>query len=273
MGVFIRILGKEIPTFSQVFLRYIVAATIAFAFIRNTKTSLKMKNVRDFLLMLFIAFFGYSLSTIFFTYAILTTEIANVIFIFSTYIIFTPILGYMFLREKISKFTLVAIILSLFGLYILLNPTNITNSLGGICALTGAILNASYFIGSRKLRNYPAKTLLFYSAFLGMVSLGILSIVLEGNFYTHSPAINVFSLSLTSWLTVFLFGLDNFLAWLFLNKGLQNVKAGTASVILLIEPVIVTIIGIALYAEIPQITAIFGMLLISSGVILAGRGE
>lgn len=271
MGVFIRMLAHEIPVFSQIFLRYIVAATIAFTFVKITGTSLLMKNKKDYIIMFLIAIMGYSLSTVFFTYAILTTTIASTIFIFSTYVIITPVLGFIFLQEKISKYKMSAVILSLFGLYLLLNPTKISSSLGGIFAFIGAILNASYFIGSRKLRTYSAKTLLFYSAFCGMVLLGIISFIFERNFYTLGVNPNIFSLSRFSWVIIFIFGLDNFLAWLFLNKGLQTVKAGTSSMILLIEPIIASLLGIIFYLEIPQIASVLGMIIISAGIILATK--
>ncbi|MBI3380018.1 DMT family transporter [Candidatus Gottesmanbacteria bacterium] len=271
MAVFVRLLAKEIPVFSQVFLRYIVASTVAFSFAKVTKTDLKMKNARDYFVMLFIAVVGYSLSTLFFTFAVLHTTIANTIFIFSTYVIITPILGFIFLHEKISRFIILALILSFIGLYLLLNPANLNSSLGGIFALIGAILNASYFIGSRKLRNYPAKLLLFYSTICGVISMGIISLFFERNFYIQGITPNIFSLSKFSWIIVFLFGIDNFLAWLLLNKGLQTVKAGTSSIILLIEPVLASILGIIFYMEIPQITSILGMIIISSGIILATK--
>ena len=44
MPVMVRLLGAEIPPFAQVFLRYIVAASVAFGFVIRKKESLKPKN-------------------------------------------------------------------------------------------------------------------------------------------------------------------------------------------------------------------------------------
>lgn len=271
MSVLIRLLATEIPIFSQIFLRYIVATTAAFSFAKFTKTELKMRNIGDYVIMLVIAVLGYAFSSIFFTLAILNTTIASATFIFSIYVVITPILGFFLLREKISKFTLFAVCLSILGLYLLLNPSNLTTPLGGIFALVSAVFQAIYLVGSRKLRKYTAKTLLFYSTFCGVISLGIISFLFERNFYISGIGQNIFSISTTSWIIIFLFGLDNFLAWLFLNKGLQTVKAGTSSIILLIEPVLASILGVIFYKELPQITSILGMVIISTGIILAAK--
>jgi len=273
MSVLIRLLAKEIPAFSQIFLRYIVAATTIFVFAKISKTNLRLKNTKDYLIMFFIAVFGYAFSTIFFTLAILNTTIANTIFIFSTNVVLTPILGFIFLQERFSKFKLISILLSVIGLYFLFKPTNLINPMGGIFAFISAIFHASYLIGGRKLKSYPAKTLLVYSTLCGVISLGIISLIFESNFYFPTGTLHqsIFTLSPFIWMIILIFGLDNFLAWLFLNKGLQTVKAGTSSVILLIEPVLASILGILFYAEIPQILSILGMIIISTGIILAAK--
>lgn len=273
MSILIRLLDKEIPIFSQIFLRYIVAATAVFTFAKITKTNLRLKNTKDYLIMFFIAIFGYAFSTIFFTLAILTTTISNAVFIFSIYVVITPILGFLFLHERISKFAVFAIVFAFTGLYFLFNPTNINNSLGGLFALVSAIFQASYLIGGRKLKGYPAKTLLVYSTICGVISLGIISFIIERNFYFPPSTLNqsIYTLSPFIWMVILIFGLDNFFAWLFLNKGLQTVKAGTSSVILLIEPVLATLLGIIFYNEIPQLTSILGILIISTGILLATK--
>lgn len=273
MSVLIRLLAKEIPIFSQIFLRYIVAATAVFTFAKITKTNLRLKNIKDYLIMFFIAIFGYAFSTIFFTLAILNTTISNAVFIFSVYAVLTPILGFLFLHEKISKFAVLAIIFAITGLYLLFNPTNLNNSFGGIFALISAIFQALYLIGGRKLKGYPAKTLLVYSTLCGVISLGIISLIFERSFYIPTGTLHqsIFTLSPFIWLVILIFGLDNFLAWLFLNKGLQTVKAGTSSIILLTEPVLATLLGIIFYNEIPQLTSILGILIISTGILLAAK--
>ncbi len=273
MSVLIRLLAKEIPIFSQIFLRYIVAATAVFSFAKITKTNLRLKNTKDYLIMFFIAIFGYAFSTIFFTLAILNTTISNAVFIFSIYVVFTPILGFLFLRERISKFVILAIIFSFAGLYLLFNPTNINHSLGGVFALISALFQASYLIGGRKLKGYPAKTILVYCTLCGVISLGIISLIVERNFYIPSGILHqsIFTLTPFIWLVILIFGLDNFFAWLFLNKGLQTVKAGTSSIILLTEPVLATLLGIIFYNEIPQLTSILGIVIISAGILLATK--
>lgn len=274
MGILVRILSADIPLFSQIFLRYIVASIIALTFAKSTKTLLDMNKKSDYLIMFLTGIFGYSLSTLFFTLAVLNTTLSNTIFIFSTYVVFTPLLAYFLLQEKLSKGIILAVILTMTGVYFLFDPGGLTHLKGNIFALAGAILNSIYLVGGRKLKNYPAKILLVYSTLCGVFSIGIITAIFERNFYI--PAItyfgqSVYSLPLPIWIVILVFGLDNFLAWLCLSKGLQTVKAGVSSIFLLLEPVIATFIGIIVYSEIPKSAALFGMVIISLGIIIASK--
>lgn len=264
MVIFVRFLAKSIPPYSQVFLRYLVAAAVAFAFAKITHTNLKFKKPRDYLVMLFMGIFGYGLTNAFYTLGIINTTIASAEFIFSTYVVIVPITALFILKEKLSPKIILSALLSLFGTHLLFNPAGLTSMTGGIYAGLAALLNALYIIGSRFLRNYPAKTLLVYSTLCGVFSIGLITFAFESNFYFSA----VYSLPIINWIIIILFGLDNFIAWLLLNKGLQTVKAGIASIILLITPVIAALIAAIIYSEIPTTDGLTGIILIIISVIL-----
>lgn len=267
MVIFVRFLAKEIPPFSQVFLRYMVAATAAFSFAKVTSTNLRFKYRNEYVVMILIGIFGYGLTNAFYTLGIIYTTVASAEFIFSTFVILVPVLAFILLPEKPSKIVVISITLSIIGTYLLFNPSSLNSIKGGFYAAIAALGNAIYIIGSRKLKNYSAKKLLVYSTLCGVISIGTVALTFEKNFYLSS----IFKLSQLSWLVIVIFGLDNFIAWLLLNKGLQTVKAGIASIILLITPVFATFIGIIVYKETLSIGSMLGIVFIISGIILVTR--
>jgi len=272
MGVLIRTLNTQIPPFSQMFLRYIGSSAISLIFVFLNKNSLKPKNLSDFFLLLFIGIFGYSLSTIFFTFSVLNTNLSTVLFIFSTYVVITPLLTYIFLKETMNKNIWPAIVLSLLGTYLLFKPDFSTINFGTILALLASISASIYYTGSRKLKNYPSPVITAYSTICGVVTASLLSLLFERNFYfTAGPQISktIVSISPFIWFIVLIFAIDNFASWLFVNKGFQKVQGGTGSIILLTEPVLGTILGIVLYGETLTLSAIIGISFILGGILLA----
>jgi drug/metabolite transporter (DMT)-like permease len=272
MVIFVRVLAKEIPPFSQVFLRYLIALSVSIFVFRSKKIDWKLKSKKEYFILFIMGFFGYGLTNLLFTLGVINTSLANAEFIFSTSVVITPLLGFLLIREKLSVNTIVSILSVSLGSFLLFNPGINGNFIGGLFSIGAALCNSIYMIGSRKLKNYSSSVLMIYSTFLGAISSGIFSLIWENKFYISSMGINQFSLYNLSPLvifTIFIFGFDNFAAWTLLNKGLQKVKAGTASIILLIEPVIATIIGFFIYSELLRLVNYAGILLITLGILIA----
>src|ERR1700722_18227972 len=100
MPVLIRLLGDNgIPPLSQVSLRYVIAfvcAFIYFIFVAKAKFYLPKKQI---VLLLFAAIVGYGLTNVFYTVAILNTLVSTTLFLFYSYAIITPILGFILLKD------------------------------------------------------------------------------------------------------------------------------------------------------------------------------
>src|SRR3989344_9519951 len=117
MPVLIRLLGRgHIPPASQVFLRYIVAFAAAAVYFALTKSTFIVKK-KDMLLLFSVALFGYALVNLFYTYANLYTQIGTVLFIFNGSTVTGPLLGFMFLKEKLTKVKVIAMVLGLVSLF------------------------------------------------------------------------------------------------------------------------------------------------------------
>ncbi len=273
MPVLIRFLGAEnVPPMSQVFLRYIVAFVSAFAYFKFTKSKIVLQR-RDIVFLILLAVFGYALTNLFVTYSILYTEIGNALFIFYCFAIITPILGYFILKEKLNTFNIIAFFLTFLALLLLFRPNSVaTWRIGGFFAVLSAVGQSFYLIGRKKLPKYTSQFLLLLSTFVGVLVLGVLSLIFENSFYTSTKGIT--NLSSSTWLVTILFGIDNFLAWLFMSKGFQYVKSSLGSLLLLSELIFATTFAFLFFTEVPSVnTVIGGMLIITSSTVVILKGD
>lgn len=267
MSIFIRIVNTEIPPFSQMFLRYFVTVTLAFIFVKLQKQTIKSKTSNGLILMILVAFFGYTLSTVFFTFSILATTIATTLFLFSTNVIIAPILAFIILKERMPRNLLIAIGLSLIGALLLFQPDFQSKSvIGPLFALLASFATAVYYVGRRALKNHSAATMMFYATTTGFISMAAAAFIFERSFYSLQTLSNI---SPFVWFILFIFALDNFAAWYLVNKGFETIKAGTGSIVLLLEPVLGVLIGLSIYNEIPTIVSTVGIIAIISGIFIA----
>ena len=272
MPVLIRTLGHgHIPPASQVFLRYIVACLAAITYFVVTKTKFIVKK-KDLPLLLTVALFGYALVNLFYTWANLSTQIGTVLFIFNCSTVMGPLLGFLFLKEKLNTPKIIAMMIGLISLFFLFKPGPFaTWERGAIFALISAIGSSFYVIGRKKLGGYDSKLILLTSTTVGVVTLGIIAFVTETHFFTGG---GIQTVAPITWVLTILFGLDNFTAYLFMTKGYQLVTAGTGSMVMLSENLIGVMFAFLFFAEVPTTTTIVGgvlVLIASTLVILKGE--
>ena len=265
MPVLIRLLGRgHIPPMSQVFLRYCVACAAACIYFFATKSKFSVAR-KDMPLLFLVALFGYALVNLFYTYANLNTQIGTVLFIFNCSTVLGPLLGYFFLKEKLQSSIIIAMVIGFISLFFLFSPGPFaTWKIGAVFALVSAVGSSFYVIGRKKLGRYDSKLILLVNTIVGVLVLGVLSYMFEGNFYSGA----IYTVSATTWITTVLFGLDNFLAYLFMTKGFQLVTAGTGSMVMLTENFIGVLFAFLFFAEIPTMTSLVGGLLILAASLL-----
>ncbi|HSW47448.1 MAG TPA: DMT family transporter [Candidatus Saccharimonadales bacterium] len=273
MPVLIRTLESNgIPPVSQVFLRYIFAfiSAVIYHFIIARLRFVRPNN--KIMLLLFATIFGYGLTNLFYTIAVLNTQVSNALFLFFTFAIMAPILGFIFLKEKVNKFNTSALILSLIALLLLFQPNGLSTwKIGGIFALMSAFTQASYLIARKRLKEYSASFMMLANTFFGVLALGILSLIFESNFY-FGGSIN--HLSVSTWITTILFGVLNFLGWFCATKGFEYFRSSSASIILLSELVFGVFFALIFFKEVPTyLTLIGGLLIIISSAVVILRGE
>jgi len=273
MSIFIRLLrGGGLPPMSQLFLRYIFAFICAFIyifFIQRTKIKIAKKDV---FLILITTVFGYALTNLVITYSVLYTQISNFLFLFYSYAIIAPILGFIFLKDKINKINVFSLVLSFVALFLLFQPNSVSTwKLGGVLSILSAIGQAGYLILRKKLKQYPANIMMLVNTLTGILVLSILSLIFENNFYFKGGIMHI---TAKTWFTTILSGLDNFLAWFTMTKGFEYFKATSGSLILLSELLFGIFFAFIFFGEIPAFSALLGgvLILISTAFVIL-KGE
>lgn len=252
MGALIRVLSVDMQPLTQTFFRLIISAGLTLILALYQKKSLLLKKKTDYLLMLFMGIVGYGLQIIFYTFAIYHNTLGNTLFIFSSYPIITALLGAVILKEKLLKRTNVSMILLFAVLFLIFDPSHLSNHfVGNTLAFLTSITFAFYVICSRILSKHKndAVVITLWSVVLAVLTSGI------GAFTFEKVSFNIPPLAIG---VLFLFGFFNFAAFNLVNKGFQTVKAGIGTMLLLLEPIIGSIIGMVFFRELPTPVFIVG---------------
>ncbi len=114
----------------------------------NALNYLKTKRIKEHLVRLIFSL----LNTLAFFIAIKYTSLVNVYTMSYTTAIFTTVLGYLFLKEKVDKSQWLVTICGLVGVIVAINPQgNLVNSFGSFIALGGAFFAANNKVMMRSL--------------------------------------------------------------------------------------------------------------------------
>src|SRR3990167_4555007 len=271
LSIFIRFLNAaKVEPSAQTLMRYLFAFLIAGVYFKLSKSKF-IFDKKNLLLLTFTAVFGYALTNFFFTYAIIHTQVSTAMFIFYSFAILTPILAFIFLKEKANKFNFISLGLGLISLLLLFQPNALaTLKLGGLFAFLSALAQSFYLIARKKLNQYSSQELLVVSTAAGIVSMAGLTWLLSPTFYT----IKLPTLALNSWLAAAIAGIFNFGGWFLMSKGFQMVKAATGSLVMLVENVFVVMIGFWFLNETPTLMTLFGgLLVIAAAVLVTLKGD
>ena len=180
--------------------------------------------------------------------------------------IFVMLMSALFFRERITGKKVLALILAFCGCCLVsgIGGGGVINTKGVIFGIASGFVYALYSIFSRislkqGVSSVAVSTYTFIFAAAGGILLSdvgnILRVISE-----HGPWAIAFMALYALVATVF--------PYLFYTIGLSYVENGVAAVIVAIEPVVATLIGAFVYREIPSLTAILGIVLVLSAIIL-----
>ncbi|WBA13595.1 DMT family transporter [Salinivibrio proteolyticus] len=253
-----------IPLFEIVAARALVSLIISY-------TDVKRKGLSPFgnnkpLLLLRSVLGTAALMCVY--YAVTTLPLAEATVLQYMHPVFTAVLGFIVLKERLQGATLVSIALCLGGLYLMVQPnlnTSIDSALPPFSvaiALLGALGSSVAYVIVRKLsRSEDSSVIILY---FPMVALPV-SIVLMW------PEFVMPSLPLTFLLV--LVGVFTQIGQYGLTKAMQTQQAGEASAYAYVQIVFSTLIGIAIFQELPSMWTYLGGGLIVAGALFNAVGH
>jgi drug/metabolite transporter (DMT)-like permease len=276
-AIFVRLV-EHLDSLSIVFWRLVIAcvalAVMAVVLQRTSEFGLVRRNVKELLVL--SVFIG--LHFVFFTASLKDTTILNATVLVSTVPFFSMLVSILFFKLMPSRFALVGLAISFIGVCVialgetsLLEPSGpgISQSLkGDLEAVAAALAEVVYLNYGRKIRSQMniLSIMIPIYAFTAFV-IGIVSIP-AGN-----PVFSVLSFPSSILPLLGLGLLPTAIAHTLYFSSLSNLKSFETATMSLLEPVGATILGIAVFQEIPAPIFIAGAGLTLAGIFFTIKNE
>ena len=165
-----------------IYLRTIVASVILLLFLLVAKKRIKIR-LKDLPIFIILAFFEPFLYFLGETNGLTRVDASTAGIIIGTIPLFTPIVAYFFLKERISMLNIIGIVLSVIGVAIMTFDANLNMQVSpeGLMLLGVAILaTLGYTVAVKKIpEEYSVFTITFYQNLIGSVMFLPLVIIFE----------------------------------------------------------------------------------------------
>ena len=264
MGLLVKTVGERIPIQEIVLVRAVFTFTLSYLALRQLEVS-PWGQRRAMLLgrgiVGFIALSG-------FYYSVVHMPLASATVVQYTNPIFAALFAVPVLRERITARDFIALIVSIFGVLLIAQPSFLVrgfevdqNLLPVAIGLTGAVGSGAAYVLVRKLSKsgeHPM-VIVFYFALVSVV----LSI--------PTSVANIVWPTLLEWTIMIGVGITTQLGQVSITRGLSRLKAARASAIGYLQIVFATIWGAIFFSQIPEVATICGAALIVGSNLVAAR--
>jgi drug/metabolite transporter (DMT)-like permease len=248
-----------IPVLEIVAARAIVSAIISYADVKRKRISVWGNNKPWLIARGTVGAFALMLVY----YAITTLPLAEATILQYLHPVFTAILALLFLKENIQRSTLTCIVLSLLGLFIMIQPNFLQDSITQYSWLSigagmlGAFGSAVAYVIVKKLtKTDDSSVIVFYFPIIALP----ISIFLLGSDFVIP--------SLAALGVLILVGIFTQIGQIGLTKALHSADANKATAYAYVQVIFSVFIGWVYFSEIPVITTIIGGTCIMAGALI-----
>ncbi|BBN97548.1 DMT family transporter [Sporolactobacillus terrae] len=280
MEIAIKLAGSQFNPMQLNFLRFLIGSIILSPLaIRHLKGSGFTLDKSKVLYFLFSGLMCVVVSMTFFQMAIVYAKASTVAILFSCNAVFVIPFAHFFLKEKLTKLSLVSLVVSLAGMLFIVNPENLTNVTGITLSLIAAVTFALYGIVGRKgslkygfdgvvqssfsfLFGSMELLVLIWITKIGAVAGWLRSVGL--NDFANIPVLQGISwgtLPMLIYLGVFVTGLG----FSFYFLAMETTSASTASLVFFIKPALAPVLALLILGESITLNVLAGILLILAG--------
>ncbi len=274
MGYFLKLAG-DVPTLQKAFYRNLVAVSFMF-FVLLNKTRSKQKDdinskgdfsifkPKEKKILFYRALFG-TIGIILTYYTIDNMILADSTILTRTSPFFTVIAASIFLGEKLSKRVGIAMVISLFGIILVVKPVfDVVVMFPYIIGITAsALVGISYtllrVLGSK---GEDSDVIVFYFSLFAAI------VLLPMSLYVYKD------MNLSETIYVLIAAFLALVAQVFLTRAYKLAKANDISIYLNLQVIFTAIIGIVFFNEIPDVYSIIGyVIIIGSGYWAFNTGD
>lgn len=274
-SVFTKFAISEVPLFSLAFTRSLMAFSIVFILF-FPKGYFKIQK-KDYFLFLSAGLFGSVFNYGFIIFGLTMTSAIVSQAIFTATPVFTTILAYFFLKEKISFIQAMGVFIGLIGsILVAMKDVFETGgmqggSLAGNVLVFFAMLSwVCYILLSKKLaKTYSPFTITSYSFLVALFAFfppALWETIHDTTWISHVTIKGVIGILYQG---IF----SSVIAFLSYQTGLKLTSAFEAGVVLYLTPIITTFVAVPLLGETISAPFIFGTILIISGSVIATQYE
>ena len=251
--------GLGIPVLEIVAVRSIVSGIISYVDIKRKKIPLFGHNK---VLLIARGIVG-SFALMLVYYAVTTLPLAEATVLQYLHPVFTAILALFFLKEIIQRSTVACIVISLIGLFIIIQPNLHVD--GGVhypwLSITAGLLGAfgsavAYIIVKKLTKTDDSSVIIFY---FPLVALPVSVVMLGSDFVM--PSLAAFGL-------LILVGIFTQIGQVGLTKALHCADANKATAYAYVQVLFSVLIGWVYFSEVPMLTTIIGGGLIMVGALI-----
>jgi len=249
----------SIPVLEIVAARAIVSAIISYADVKRKKISIWGNNKPWLIARGIVGAFALMLVY----YAVTTLPLAEATILQYLHPVFTAILALLFLKEHIQRSTITCILLSLLGLFIMIQPNFLLDSsihyswISIGAAILGAFGSAVAYVIVKKLtKTDDSSVIVFY---FPIIALPISLVLLGSDFVVPSLAAAG---------VLILVGIFTQIGQIGLTKALHSADANKATAYAYVQVIFSVFIGWVYFSEIPVITTIIGGTCIMTGALI-----
>jgi drug/metabolite transporter (DMT)-like permease len=264
----------EIPPIELNTIRFLVAALLLIPVLIYYRKQIP-RDRRTLFLLLQLTLLGFVLNKALEYIGLSLSTASDVALLIATESIFTGVLSWIFLRERVTKVGVAALLIGLAGVYLIVErgilpqPTagNDTRILGDVLTVLSLLLEAGYTV-----RGKTALTTLPPLLFTALTITGSLI------FWLPAGAIAVARtglphVSVGGWLAVFyLAAITTVVSYWLWFRGLSRVDASAAAPILFIQPLLGATLAILLLHDALTLATIVGAACIVASLLLVLRG-
>ncbi len=249
------------------FLRFFLAALVTLPYIIITKKDFKI-NKAQLMHIIFLGIIGYTATTytLFLSYNYISVGLATTMhFIYPVVVTVFAVILY---KEKLYWSKIIALALSVLGIYLLVGGGNATLNFKGVAlAITSGCFYAYYIVGvsHSEVNKIDTYVLTFYLAAIAALSLFIMGMIngqLDFNIkaYSYLASTGIALVSTVLALTMFL-------------KGIKIIGPSSAAILSTLEPIVSIILGVLVLKEQLSFTIVMGCILILFSVIILTLGQ